>query len=100
MGRPITAAEEIIRQDREKFIDPVFDPIKGAASRATRRIGDFFVPGTPFMEEYRKKERQKEAQEISFEKKMQLRRQNPKEVVRARATNMFDAAVRKYNDTG
>jgi len=99
-GRPITAAEEIIRQDREKFINPIFDPIKGAASRATRRVGDFFVPGTPFMEEYRKKERQKEAQEISFEKKMQLRRENPKEVVRARATNMFDAAVRKYNDTG
>ena len=60
-GRPITAAEEIIRQDREKFINPIFDPIKGAASRATRRVGDFFVPGTPFMEEYRKKERQKEA---------------------------------------
>jgi hypothetical protein len=100
-GRPITAAEQNIRDDRERFIDPVFDPIKGAASRAVRRIGDVFTPGgTPFMDQYRQQERQKAAQEISFEKKMQLRRENPKDVVRARATNMFDAAVRKYNDTG
>ena len=99
-GRPITAAEQKIREDREKYVEPWAEPIGGALQRAWRRVGDKFIPGgAPLMNAYRKKEKQKAAQEISFEKKMALRRQNPKDVVRARATTMFEAAVRKYNET-
>ena len=94
-GRPITAAEQKIRKDREKYVEPWAEPIGGALQRAWRRVGDKFIPGgAPLMDAYSKKEKQKAAQEISFEKKMQLRRENPKDVVRARATSMFEAAVK------
>ena len=75
-GRPITAAEQKIRKDREKYVEPWAEPIGGALQRAWRRVGDKFIPGgAPLMNAYRKKEKQKAAQEISFEKKMALRRQ-------------------------
>ena len=99
-GRPITSEEQNIQNIRQKYIEPVFEPIGDVASRAARRVGDFFVPGQPFMQGYRQNKAVKQAQDLQFEKKMILRKQNPKEVVRARAGEMFEAAVKKYEGTG
>ena len=99
-GRPITSEEQNIQNIRQKYIEPVFEPIGDVASRAARRVGDFFVPGQPFMQGYRQNKAVKQAQDLQFEKKIILRKQNPKEVVRARAGEMFEAAVKKYEGTG
>ena len=99
-GRPITGMEAQIREDRKTFVEPWAQPIGNAFSRATRRIGDKFVPGTPFMNTYRARQDQKAQQDRSFEQKMILRKQNPKEIVRERAGEMFQAAVKKYRKNG
>ena len=98
-GRPITAPEERIRGHREKYVEPWAEPLGNAFSRAGRRVADVFSPGQPFMNSYRQKQIIKEKQDSSFERKMILRKQNPKEIVRARAAEMFQAAVRKYDQT-
>ena len=99
-GRPITGMEEQIRETRKTFVEPWAEPIGNAFSRATRRIGDKFVPGTPFMNTYRARQDQKAQQDRSFEQKMILRKQNPKGIVRERAGEMFQAAVKKYRQDG
>ena len=99
-GRPITGMEEQIRETRETFVEPWAEPIGNAFSRATRRIGDKFVPGTPFMNTYRARQETKTRQDRSFEQKMILRKQNPKGVVKDRASEMFQAAVKKYQQDG
>ena len=99
-GRPITSEEKNIQDIRQKYIEPVFEPIGDAFSRAGRRIADKFVPGQPFMDGYRQKKAVKQAQDMQFEKKLILRKENPKDVVRARASEMFEAAVKKYDATG
>lgn len=98
-GRPITAMEEQIREDRKTFVEPWAQPIGNAFQRGIRRIGDKFVPGQPFMQGYRNNQAIKEQQDKSFEQKMILRKENPKEMVRARAAEMFQAAVKKYEKT-
>ena len=80
-GRPITAPEERIRGHREKYVEPWAEPLGNAFSRAGRRVADVFSPGQPFMNSYRQKQIIKEKQDSSFERKMILRKQNPKEIV-------------------
>ena len=84
-GRPITAMEEQIREDRKTFVEPWAQPIGNAFQRVIRRVGDKFVPGQPFMQGYRNNQQRKEQQDKSFEQKMILRKENPKEMVRARS---------------
>ena len=77
-GRPITSEEKNIQDIRQKYIEPVFEPIGDAFSRAGRRIADKFVPGQPFMEGYRQNKAVKQAQDMQFEKKTYIKKRKSK----------------------